>query len=398
MRIAFVINTSWNIFNFRMSLVRALQAEGHEVLAIAPPDDYSARLVEAGCRFVPLPMANKGTRPDQDFGLMRRLAKIYRQERPDVVLHYTIKPNIYGTLAARLAGVPCINNVSGLGTVFIVRNFVSRIALALYRLAFRFPATVFFQNPDDRDLFLEHHLLKPEICGLLPGSGVDTARFRPAPTWQRGQPFTLLMIARVLYEKGIVEYFEAARAIKATYGDRVRCLLLGGLDEQGGIGVPRATFEGWLQDGAVEWLGTSDDVAAVIQTADCVVLPSYREGTPKTLLEAAAMGKPLVTTDVPGCREVVVEGENGFLCPARDGGALGVALNRVVALSDAELRRMGAASRELAVRRFDQQVVIDRYLDAISRATDRPSRRAAGLPVAIAPPRGTAVTAPPPAA
>lgn len=376
MRIAIVINTSWNIFNFRMSLVRALQAEGHEVLAIAPPDAYSARLEAAGCRFIPLPMANKGTRPDQDFGLMHRLARIYRRERPDVALHYTIKPNIYGTLAARLAGVPSINNVSGLGTVFIVQSFVSRVALALYRLAFRFPATVFFQNPDDRDLFLQHRLLKPEIAGLLPGSGVDTARFQPAATWTRNQPFTLLMIARVLYEKGIVEYFEAARALKAEYGDRVRCQLLGGLDEQGGVGVPRATFEGWLAAGTVEWLGTSDDVAAVIAQADAVVLPSYREGTPKTLLEAAAMGKPLVTTDVPGCREVVVEGENGFRCPARDGAALATAMRRLIAATDAELRRLGAASRQLAVTRFDQQVVIDRYLDAIARATGQPSRRA----------------------
>ncbi len=377
MRIAIVINTSWNIFNFRMSLVRALQAEGHEVLAIAPPDAYSARLVEAGCRYVELPMANKGTRPDQDFGLMRRLTRIYRRERPDVVLHYTIKPNIYGTLAARQAGVPSINNVSGLGTVFIVRNLISRIALALYKFAFRYPATVFFQNPDDRDLFLEHRLLKPEICGLLPGSGVDTQRFQPAPTWQRNQPFTFLMIGRVLYEKGIVEYFEAARALRAAHGDGVRCLLLGGLDEQGGIGVPRATFETWLRDaaGAVEWLGTSDDVGAVIHSADCVVLPSYREGTPKTLLEAAAMGKPIVTTDVPGCREVVTEGENGFMCPARDAAALAAAMGRVLALPDPELRRLGAASRTLAVTRFDQQVVIDLYLDAIGRATGQPSRR-----------------------
>ena len=375
MRIALVINTAWNIFNFRMSLVRALLAEGHEVLAIAPPDDYSARLETAGCRFIPLPMANKGTRPDQDFGLMRRLTKIYRRERPDVVLHYTIKPNIYGTLAARQAGIPCINNVSGLGTVFIVRNLISRIALALYRLAFRYPAMVFFQNPDDRDLFLQHRLLKPEICGLLPGSGVDTTRFQPAAQWHRNAPFTFLMIGRVLYEKGIVEYFEAARALRAQHhagtGPAVRCLLLGGLDEQGGIGVPRATFETWLReaDGAVEWLGTSDDVAAVIETADCVVLPSYREGTPKTLLEAAAMGKPLVTTDVPGCREVVTDGLNGFLCAARDGTALGTAMARTAALPDADLRRLGAASRALAVTRFDQQIVIDLYLAAIARAT-----------------------------
>ena len=147
------------------------------------------------------------------------------------------------------------------------------------------------------------------------------------------------------------------------------------MDEQGGIGVPRATFEAWLREGTVEWLGTSDDVAVIIRPVDCVVLPSYREGTPKTLLEAAAMGKPIVTTDVPGCREVVVEGDNGFLCPVRDGAGLAAAMRRVFELPDAALRRLGLASRQLAVTRFDQQVVIDQYLDAIARATGQ-SRRA----------------------
>lgn len=383
MRIALVINTSWNIFNFRMGLVRALLAEGHEVLAIAPEDPYSARLVEAGCRFVPLPMANKGTRPDQDFALMRRLYRIYKRERPDVVLHYTIKPNIYGTLAAKMANIPSINNVSGLGTVFIIRNFVSRVALALYRMAFRYPAKVFFQNADDQALFLENKLLRPEISGLVPGSGVDTSRFRPNAEWRRGQPFRFLMIARVLYEKGIVEYFEAARELKRLYGDRVSVQLLGGLDEQGGIGVTRAKFDEWLQEGTVEWLGTTDDVAAVIREVDCVVLPSYREGTPKTLLEAAAMGKPLVTTDVPGCRNVVVNGQNGFLCQVRDGADLSRAMRELFEQSDEALRRMGQASRELAVKRYDQRIVIESYLDAIAEATGQP-RPGKAIPAAAA--------------
>ena len=181
MRVAIVINTSWNIWNFRASLVRALQAAGHEVLAIAPPDDYSARLeTELGCRFVPILMENKGTNPVKDAALTRRFYQIYRREKPDVVLHYTIKPNIYGSIAARLAGIPSINNVSGLGTVFIIKNFVSKVALGLYRFAFRFPHKVFFQNGDDRQLFLDNGLVRPEITDLLPGSGVDTSRFRPA--------------------------------------------------------------------------------------------------------------------------------------------------------------------------------------------------------------------------
>ncbi|WP_310394542.1 glycosyltransferase family 4 protein [Hymenobacter sp.] len=371
MRVALVINTSWNIWNFRASLVRALQAAGHEVLAIAPPDDYSARLeTELGCRFVPILMANKGTNPVQDAALTRRFYQIYRRERPDVVLHYTIKPNIYGSLAARLAGIPSINNVSGLGTVFIVRNLVSRVALGLYRFAFRFPRKVFFQNDDDRQLFLRHGLVRPEITGLLPGSGVDTDRFRPAAQFTRQTPFVFLMVARVLYEKGVVEYFEAARIIRAAEpGTRVQ--LLGGLDEAGGVGVPRATFEEWLAGGDIEYLGRSDDVAAHLHRADCVVLPSYREGTPKTLLEAAAVGKPLVTTDVPGCRETVQDGHNGYLCQVRSGADLAAQMLRVLRLPDADLQRMGRASRRLAETKFDEKLVLDQYLTAVGEVGGR---------------------------
>lgn len=366
LRVAIVINTSWNIWNFRASLVRALQAAGHEVLAIAPPDDYSARLeTELGCRFVPILMENKGTNPVKDAALTRRFYQIYKREKPDVVLHYTIKPNIYGSIAARIAGIPSINNVSGLGTVFIIKNFVSKVALGLYRFAFRFPAKVFFQNGDDRQLFLDNGLIKSEITDLLPGSGVDTTKFRPAAGFVRQTPFVFLMVARVLYEKGVVEYFEAAKIIReAVPGTRIQ--LLGGLDEAGGVGVPRATFEEWLLSGDIEYLGRSDDVAAHLHRADCVVLPSYREGTPKTLLEAAAVGKPVVTTDVPGCRETVVDGRNGYLCQVRDGEDLAAKMLQVLRLSDADLQGMGQNSRYLAETKFDERLVLDKYIAAVA--------------------------------
>ena len=372
MRIAVVINTSWNIWNFRRGLVKALQAAGHEVLAIAPPDAYSARLEsELGCRYVPILMENKGTNPLKDAQLTRRFLAIYKRERPDVVLHFTIKPNIYGTLAAKLAGVASINNVSGLGTVFLIENLVSKVARGLYRLAFRFPHKVFFQNNDDRELFIRYGLIRPERTGLVPGSGVDLQRFRvqpcsPKPT---GAPFTFLMVARVLYEKGIVEYFEAARQVRAALGaDQVRVQLLGGLDEAGGVGVPRATFEQWLAEGHVEHLGTSDNVAEHLHRADCVVLPSYREGTPKTLLEAAACGKPLVTTDVPGCRETVDHGRNGYLCQVRSADDLAAKLLLVAQLAPERLTAMGAASRQLAEEKFDEQLVLREYLSAVAEA------------------------------
>ena len=376
MRVAIVINTAWNIWNFRRSLVKALQAAGHEVLAIAPPDAYSQRLeTELGCRFVPILMENKGTNPLQDAALTRRFYQLYKREQPDVVLHYTIKPNIYGTLAARLAGIPSVNNVSGLGTVFIVKNLVSKVALGLYKFAFQFPKRVFFQNGDDRQLFVSNGLVAAAKTDLLPGSGVDINRFRPAAEFHRNAPFVFLMIARVLYEKGVEEYFEAARLVReAVPGTRVQ--LLGGIDESGGVGVKRALFEQWLTAGHIEYLGTSDNVAELLAQADCVVLPSYREGTPKTLLEAAAMGKPIVTTDVPGCRETVVDGQNGLLCQVRDAADLAAKMLQILRLPDAELEQMGRAGRELAVTRFDEQIVLDKYLAVVNEVEkNRAGRR-----------------------
>lgn len=365
MRIAIVINTSWNIYNFRMSLARALMAVGHEVIAIAPRDAYSEKLVAAGMQYVPVAMENKGTNPVKDLLLIQQFYQIYKTVKPDVILQYTIKPNIYGTLAAKMAGIPVINNVSGLGTVFIVKNLVSKVALGLYKLAFRFPAKVFFQNEDDRQLFLEHKLVAKEITEVLPGSGVDTARFKPAENFVRHPDFRFLMIARVLYEKGIVEYVEAAKKLKQQF-PQVRFQLLGAFDEAGNVGIKKALFQDWIKGGEIEHLGTSDDVAAVIGQADCVVLPSYREGTPKTLLEAAAMGKPIITTNVPGCKETVTAGQNGYLCEVKNAGDLAAKMAQLLQLSDGELKQMGAASRALALARFDEKIVINQYLKAIN--------------------------------
>lgn len=368
MRIAIVINKSWNIFNFRLSLVKALLNAGHEVIAIAPEDAYSAKLVAEGCAFVPLAMENKGTNPIKDMLLIRDFLKAYKKVKPDVILQYTIKPNIYGSIAAKLAGIPTINNVSGLGTVFIVQNLVSTIAQGLYRFSFQFPAKVFFQNSDDKALFLERKLVKESITEVLPGSGIDTKRFQPASEFKRQDPFVFLMVSRALYEKGLVEYIEASKILKAKYPS-IRVQLLGAIEEEGNIGIKRTQVEQWVQEDWLEHLGTSDDVASIIRGADCVVLPSYREGTPRTLLEASAMGKPIVTTNVPGCKETVVDGYNGYLCEVRNGADLAAKMEQVYLLSEAALQTMGQNSRQLAIDKFDEKYVIDRYFAAIEEAT-----------------------------
>ncbi|KAA3439874.1 glycosyltransferase family 4 protein [Rufibacter hautae] len=374
MRIAIVINKSWNIFNFRLSLVKALLAAGHEVVAIAPEDAYSAKLVAEGCQFVPLPLESKGTNPFKDMLLVRKFLKAYKSVKPDVILQYTIKPNIYGSIAAHLAGIPTINNVSGLGTVFIVQNLVSKIAMALYRFSFQFPAKVFFQNSDDKALFLDRKLVRESITEVIPGSGIDTKRYLPAPEFKRQHPFVFLMVSRALYEKGLVEYVEASKILKAKHPE-LRIQLLGAIDEEGNIGIKRTQVEAWANEGWLEYLGTSDNVASIVHGADCVVLPSYREGTPRTLLEAAAMAKPIVTTNVPGCKETVIDGYNGYLCEVRNGADLAAKMEQVYLLSNPELQAMGHNSRRLAEEKFDEKFVIDRYFAAIEGATGKISRQ-----------------------
>ncbi|PRY09852.1 glycosyltransferase involved in cell wall biosynthesis [Pontibacter ummariensis] len=369
MRIAIVINTSWNVYNFRMPLLKAFLAAGHEVVAIAPRDAYSDRLVAAGCGFVPVEMEN-GTNPLTDLLLIGRLYKTYKQVQPDVVLHYTIKPNIYGAIAAHWAGIPAVNNVSGLGTVFITKDYVSNVALRLYRFSFRYPAKVFFQNRDDRQLFLRHKLVRPEITEVLPGSGIDLQAFVPAQDFKRNKAFTFLMVARVQFDKGIAEFVQASRLVQERYPE-VRCQLLGQVDERSRSAVKRRQLEEWLATGVIEYLGATDEVASVVGAADCIVLPSYREGTPRTLLEAAAMGKPLIATNVPGCREVVEDGVNGLLCRVRHVPDLAAKMMQLLELDDTALERMGQASRQIAVTRFDVRQVIQKYLQAIEEVTSQ---------------------------
>ncbi len=362
-KVAIVINTSWNIFNFRLNLVKALQAKGMQVYAIAPTDGYSDKLKEAGCIFIPLNMHSSGSNPFHEIGIVSGLYQVYRTIKPDVVLHYTIKPNVYGTIAARALGIPCINNVSGLGTAFLNNTMVAKVARKLYGIAFRYPQKVFFQNPDDQQLFLKFKLVRPGITEVIPGSGIDTSRFQP-----NGQhistPFTFLVISRLLYDKGIAEYIEAIKILK-NKGINARFQLLGASDPGHRRGIPMSEINQWIKDKTVEYLGTTDNVQPFIHKADCVVLPSYREGTPRTLLEAASSGKPIVTTNVPGCNNVVQHGVNGFLCKAKDPADLAGKMEKMYQLDHESLLELGRNSRHIAVTNFDEKVVIDRYLVAI---------------------------------
>jgi glycosyltransferase involved in cell wall biosynthesis len=368
-RIAIAINSSWNIYNFRSGLVRALVGAGYEVLAIAPADAHSERLAELGCRFVPIRMSARGTSPAEDARLFLDYRRILKEHRPAAFLGYTIKPNIYGSLAAHSLGIPVINNIAGLGVAFLKRGPFQTFVRALYRTALRRSRTVFFQNPDDRALFVAAGLVPEERTRLLPGSGVDLTRFAPsAPGGQSHRPFIFLLVSRLLRSKGIAEYVAAAEAVRARHtGTEFR---IAGIIEKG---HPEAIGEDeilrWSAEGTIRYLGALDDVRPAVREADAVVLPTfYPEGTPRALLEAAAMGKPLIATDVPGCREVVSEGVNGFLCEPQSARSLAGAMIRMLGMSEEDVRAMGAASRRRAEAEFDERIVISRYLEAIEDA------------------------------
>jgi len=363
--IVLAANSCWYITNFRLGLARALRDAGYSPVAVAPPDPAGeARLAELGIEFEPLHVDRAGLNPIAELGLLLRIRRLLKRLRPAAYLGFTVKPNIYGALAASSLGIPVVANVSGLGTAFIRAGLLQRLVTALYRIAFRSAATVFFENPDDQRLFLERRIVRAGQARLLPGAGIDLDRFAPTAL-PSGAPI-FLMIARLLGDKGVREFVEAAHSLRPQLPE-ARFQLLGGVDEGNRTAVSRVELQGWIEAGVIEYLGETSDVRPSIAGASAIVLPSYREGLPRSLLEGAAMGRPLIATDVPGCRELVDDGVNGFLCAARDSRSLAQAMKRFAALPEGERAAMGAASRRKAEERFDEKIVVRAYLDALAR-------------------------------
>jgi glycosyltransferase involved in cell wall biosynthesis len=365
-KILISLNAAWNLVNFRAGLIRSLVAQGYEVVAVAPHDEYAPRLEKLGCRYIPLPMDKKGTHPGRDMRLLWRFFRLFQNERPDVFLGYTVKPNVYGSLAAHALSIPVINNIAGLGAVFVKDSWLTRLVLLLYRLAFAKSRRVFFQNDDDRRVFMEAGLVGARQADRIPGSGIDLHFFSWVPSFpQNGRNFRFLLIARLLWDKGVGEYVAAARLVRQRFTSAEFCLL-GFVDVQNPAAISREQVEAWVAEGVVNYLGATDDVRPHIAAADCVVLPSYyREGVPRSLLEAAAMGRAIVTSNAVGCREVVEDGVNGFLCQPRDAADLAEKLERMIELSPAARAEMGRKGREKMEREFDERIVIDRYLVVI---------------------------------
>ncbi len=374
MRIVLFANTEWYLYNFRRSLAAALRDAGHEVLLVSPPGPYGERLRGLGYRWLPAPMRRRSLNPFRELALVWWLRRTFRRECIDLVHGFTIKSAVYGALAARLSGVPArVSSVAGMGYVFISDAPKARALRPLVRGLLRLTlggsgSRLILQNPDDVALFRRERLARSDAIRLIPSSGVDCERFSPglatAPSGHgaEGEPavFRVLLPARLLWDKGLAEYVEASRLLRAE-GSAVEFLLAGDPDPGNPASVPEATVRGWAESGLVQWLGHVDDMPSLFRSVDAVVLPSYREGLPKGLIEAAACGLPLVATDVPGCREVVTDGVEGLLVPVRDARALADAIGRL--RDDPPLRaRLGRNARARALAEYDERIVIRRTL------------------------------------
>jgi len=360
-------NSSFALTNYRLNLLKVLQDAGYLVVAAVPQDEGASKLVDEGIEVRFVPVAPHGTSVARELLLLRGYYRLLRELRPRAFLGFTIKPNIYGALAARAVRVPVINNVTGLGLVFTKGGLLRRIVGALYRVAFRRAYRVFFQNRESRDLFLSLGFVREDQAFLLPGSGIDLHRFAPgSPRQAPEEPaFTFLLPSRLMWEKGVAEYCEAAGWLRA-HRPGVRFQLLGAVEPSWNkAGIPREQVARWEREG-VEYLGSTKDVRPFFEAADCIVLPSYYpEGVPRALIEAAAMGKPVITTDTPGCRDVVDDASTGFLCAPRSAEDLVQAMLRLVDLDPAERAAMGERARQKAERQFDERLVIDAYLSAL---------------------------------
>lgn len=368
MKVVAVVNAAWNLVNFRMGVLRALMEQGYEVVAVAPEDKAMRKaLAKAGIRLVAVPMDSAGLSPARDLALLARLRAVFREERPDAMLGYTIKPNVYGSLAARSLGIPTLNNISGLGTGFMRPGMLNRIVRGLYRVGLARAHTVFFQNPEDLHQFETLKLARPSQTALLPGSGIDLDRFEQVPPRTGEAPIRFLLIARMLWDKGVGEFVEAARTVKRDH-PHVRFTLLGGLGVANRTAIPAETVEGWVREGIVEYCPPVDDVRGMIADSDVVVLPSYREGTSRVLLEAAALGRPMITTDVPGCRDVVEDEVAGLLCRVKDPASLADAMRRMIAMTPSQRNAMGDAARARVERDYAEQRVIDIYCERVAAA------------------------------
>lgn len=362
-------NTSWNIFNFRLRLLESLRSAGYRIVVMAPHDAYSERLRTAGFDFIALPFTSSTYKISEELKLLAKFWSQLRLIRPDFFLAFTIKPILYGSLACKLIGIKSVINISGLGSAYLLGGVKSLFFKSLFRVAMRMASFTFLQNEDDRVLFFPTNRGRGREFAVLPGSGIDLVDFSP-PKGRTKPNFDFVFIGRLIADKGLREFVAAAREVLEK-NKGVRFAIAGPYAMDNPTAITAHEVSMWESDLSIAYLGPLDDVRDAISAAGCIVLPSYREGVPRVLLEAAAMARPIITTDVPGCREVVIDGVTGFKCPAKDHDALARTMLMFMGLSEAARYRMGCEGRRLVVEKFDVQLVVEAYTAVLSALTAR---------------------------
>ncbi len=363
--VVFSSNTCWSIYNFRMGLIRALKKEDYRVITVAPEDEYSKLIEKETPIYLIKNLERKGKNPVKDLMLIYEYVKFYRKINPDIVINFSIKPNIYSSIACGILGIKTVSVVTGLGYAYVKGGILERITNTLYKIAFRFNKRVVFLNEDDMKFFINKSILNPPKAYLIKSEGVNTTFFSSEVCSERKRDkIIFLMICRLLWDKGINEFVESARMVKEKY-DNAEFWLLGSFDEGNPSAVSEEKIREWQEKGWIIYHGSTNDVRQYICMADAVILPSYREGTPRVLLEAMAMEKPIITTDTVGCRDVCEDGVNGFLIPPRNAKALSEAVIKFITLSETEKSEMGRSGRIKVLKEFDESVVVDKYLKLI---------------------------------
>ncbi len=361
-KVLVVSNTSWSLYNFRMNLMSELENNNFQIITLAPKDKYSKKI-----KFdhFELKMKNHGTNIFEDLILFYRLFIIYKKINPDLILHFTIKPNIYGTLASKFLGIPCINNITGLGMIFNKNTFLYKFVIFLYKVSQPFATKIFFQNLDDMKLFQKYKIVPKKIMDTVPGSGVNINKFSPIKK-NSSKKFVFLFSGRLLRDKGIGEYVEAAEIVAQKY-KKTEFHVIGMINEYNPNSVSNDQMSEWIKKGNIKFFGETDNVIEFLKQTDCIVFPSYyREGIPKTLLEAASMEIPIITTNNIGCKDVVDDGINGFICKTKDINNLVDKMVEMLKLPNEKRIKMGKKGREKVLTNFDEKIVIKKYINAIN--------------------------------
>jgi len=368
MKIIFSSNSSWSVYNFRKNLLAELNDQGHEVTVVAPSGPYLKKLGDMGFKTSPIKLDSGSTGIFDNLQLLLSLYKKYKLLKPDIVLHNAVKPNIYGAIICRWLKIPVINNISGLGTIFLSDNFTSKIGKLLYRFSQKKVKIIFFQNPTDLLLFKKKNLVRTNQAFLLPGSGVDLNRFVPVRNERDDNIIRFCYVGRLLKDKGIYELIDAIRVIKSK---NLNCefYIMGELYEQNPTAIKKKQLDTWIDEKLIIFLGKTDNVENELFKFDCIVLPSYREGLSRVLLEASAMAIPCITTNVPGCIDVIEHQKNGLICEVKNSEDLALQIERFTNFSKEKRNEMGAYGRKKVVAEFDEKIVIEKYIEAIRNIT-----------------------------